>query len=209
MTSDRFDRRTHWQRVYETKDEDAVSWYQERPETSLELITRDGLPQTARIIDVGGGASRLVDALLDAGYRHLTILDIAETALDRARRRLGARAESVEWVVADITRWAPAEPFDVWHDRAVFHFLTDPADRTAYRAVLRTAVGPGGRVVIGTFAPDGPERCSGLPVMRYAPESLTAELGDGFRFLDSLTEDHRTPSGAIQRFQFSRFERVA
>ncbi|MFA7429878.1 MAG: methyltransferase domain-containing protein [Rhodospirillaceae bacterium] len=200
-------RHDHWQTVYSTKSDTAVSWFQERPETSLELVTAGGLPLDARIIDVGGGASRLVDALLDAGYSALTVLDIAPAALDAARARLGARADAVQWVAADITAWSPTTPFDAWHDRAVFHFLTDAADRAAYRAALTAGIRRGGRVIIGTFAPDGPEKCSGLPVMRYTPELLAAELGDNFALLDARQEDHATPSGAIQHFQFSVFAR--
>ncbi len=201
-------RHDHWQNVYITKDEDSVSWFQERPETSLALITRGGLPTDARIIDVGAGASRLVDALLAAGYANLTVLDIAPAALDQARARLGHRADGVQWVAADITAWMPPAPFDVWHDRAVFHFLTEAADRAAYRAALEAGVRPGGRAIIGTFAPDGPEKCSGLPVVRYSPEGLAAELGAGFRLIDSLTEAHHTPAGAVQHFQFSVFARL-
>jgi SAM-dependent methyltransferase len=200
-------RHDHWQTVYSTKSDTAVSWFQERPESSLALITAGGLPLDARIIDVGGGASRLVDALLDAGHSALTVLDIAPAALNAARARLGTRAEAVLWVAADITAWTPAAPFDVWHDRAVFHFLTDAADRAAYRAALAAGVKRGGRVIIGTFAPDGPEKCSGLPVVRYSPETLAAELGDDFALVDIRREDHATPSGAVQHFQFSVFAR--
>lgn len=202
------DRRDHWQTVYTTKDDAAVSWFQDRPQPSLGLITRGGLPMDARIVDVGAGASRLVDALLDAGYSALTVLDIAPAALDTARARLGDRGGAVTWVAADITAWTPPAPFDVWHDRAVFHFLTEAADRAAYRATLHAGVRPGGRVVIGTFAPDGPQKCSGLPVMRYSPDALAAELGDGFRLVDSLSEAHTTPGGAVQHFQFSVLHRV-
>lgn len=200
-------RHDHWQTVYSTKSDSAVSWFQERPETSLELVTTGNLPLDARIIDVGGGASRLVDALLDAGYSALTVLDIAPAALDAAGARLGARAEAVRWVTADITAWTPAAPFDVWHDRAVFHFLIDAADREAYRGALTAGVTPGGRVIIGTFAPDGPEKCSGLPVMRYSPEALAAELGNDFALVECRQEAHATPSGAVQHFQFSVFAR--
>lgn len=201
-------RQNHWQNVYTTKDEESVSWFQDRPEASLKLITRDGLPTDARIIDVGAGASRLVDALLAAGYANLTMLDIAPAALDQARARLGRHAETVEWVAADITAWTPPVAFDVWHDRAVFHFLTEASDRAAYRAALEAGVRPGGRAIIGTFAPDGPQKCSGLPVVRYSPEALAAELGAGFRLIDSLSETHHTPTGAVQHFQFSVLARL-
>ncbi len=199
------DLKDHWTRVYADKSEDEVSWFQERPETSLTLIDRANLLPEAAIVDVGGGSSRLVDCLLARDYRNLTVLDIAEAALDRARRRIGPNARSVTWIAADILDWQPPARFDLWHDRAVFHFLTEAEDRLAYRAQLERNLTPGGTVIIGTFAPDGPERCSGLPVVRYAPETLTAELGDAFIFEDCLEESHTTPAGRIQNFQFSRF----
>ncbi len=199
--------RTHLERIYSTKDESEVSWFQATPTTSLALITGNGLSLDSSIIDIGGGASRLIDALLDAGFFNVTVLDIAEAALERAMKRLGSRAPSVEWVVADITRWTPSERYDIWHDRAVFHFLTERKDRLAYRKALLKAVNPRGMAIFGTFALDGPEQCSGLPVMRYSPESLAEELDGDLRLLDSLMESHVTPGGALQRFQFSRFRR--
>lgn len=198
-------RKDHWERLYGTKKEDEVSWFQDEPKVSLALINQATAPRKASIIDVGGGHSRLVDHLLAAGYANVTVLDIAEAALAQARQRLGPRAIGIDWVVADITCWQPATAFDVWHDRAVFHFLTEPEDRAAYRKVLRRAVVPGGAVIIGTFAPEGPEMCSGLPVVRYAPLDLAAELGDDFQLIETAEESHRTPAGLIQRFQFSRF----
>ncbi|WP_300299993.1 trans-aconitate 2-methyltransferase [Ferrovibrio sp.] len=201
-------RQQHWQEVYSTKDEAEVSWFQDRPQTSLDLIAQTGLSPDASLIDIGGGASRLVDALLDAGWRDIAVLDIAGAALARAQARLGPRGASVDWIVADITTWQPRRRYDLWHDRAVFHFLTTAADRVAYKAALRAAVAPGGHVVIGSFAPDGPERCSGLPVQRYSPESLQAELGGDFLLQQALQEDHQTPAGRVQHFQFSRFRRV-
>jgi SAM-dependent methyltransferase len=202
------DRRAHWDGVYGRLAVDEVSWYQERPASSLRLVARTGKGAAATVIDVGGGASRLVDALLDAGFAQVGVLDVSETALAGARQRLGPRAARVRWIQADVTRWKPDRTWDVWHDRACFHFLVDPRDRAAYRAVLGAAVAPGGQVIIGTFAPDGPERCSGLPVVRYDAAALAAELGPAFRLVETLAEDHRTPSGKIQRFQYSRFERA-
>jgi SAM-dependent methyltransferase len=199
--------RDHWETVYQQKREDEVSWYQVRPATSLELLARTGVGRDARIVDLGGGASCLVDALLDSGFQHVTVVDIAAAALERARRRLGARASSVTWVPSDVAAWTPDTAFDVWHDRAVFHFMVRPGDRNAYIGTLRRALRPGGHAVIGTFASDGPERCSGLPVQRYEPETLAAELGTDFRLVDSAREEHVTPGGNIQRFQFSRFVR--
>jgi SAM-dependent methyltransferase len=199
--------REHWEGVYAGKAEDEVSWYQARPGVSLQLVTRAAAEAGGRIVDVGGGASRLVDALLDRGLEHLTVLDLAAGALEKARQRLGARASAVTWVVGDVTTWDPGTSFDVWHDRAVFHFMVSPEDREAYRAVLRRALRAGGQAVVGTFAPDGPERCSGLPVARYDPERLAAELGPDFRLVETLREDHVTPAGKVQAFQFSRLVR--
>jgi SAM-dependent methyltransferase len=199
--------RDHWQNVYEQKGEDDVSWFQARPDISLALVMRTGVGRDARIVDVGGGASRLVDALLDSGVSGMTVVDIAAAALERARSRLGPRASAVTWVTSDVAHWKPDSTFDVWHDRAVFHFMVREDDRETYVATLRRALRPGGHAIIGTFASDGPERCSGLPVRRYEPETLAAELGTGFQLVDSVRDEHMTPGGKIQRFQFSRFVR--
>jgi ubiquinone/menaquinone biosynthesis C-methylase UbiE len=199
-------RKTHWEGVYSTKSPEAVSWYQPRAGLSLELIRRTGIDRPARIIDVGGGASVLVDDLLGAGYRDLTVLDISAEALARARARLGSRAGEVAWVEADVVEAGlPAATFDLWHDRAVFHFLLEAGDRQAYVRTLRRVLRPGGHAIIATFAEDGPERCSGLPVQRYSPQQLHAQLGEGFTLLAHEREDHRTPGGAVQRFQYSLF----
>jgi SAM-dependent methyltransferase len=200
-------RQAHWDSVYSTKAPDEVSWHQARPGVSLELIERTGKGRDARIIDVGGGASRLVDALLDEGFERVTVLDISPEALARARERLGDRARRVTWETADVSRWKSPATYDIWHDRAVFHFLVEPEDRRSYREAMAAALPRGGQAIIGTFASDGPERCSGLPVARYEPETLAAELGPGFRLVESTHEDHRTPTGKVQRFQFSRFVR--
>ncbi len=200
-------RREHWERIYGEKREDEVSWFQARPTTSLELVARTGVGPDARIVDVGGGASRLVDALLEAGYRHVVVVDIAAGALEAARARLGASASRVTWVTSDVAAWEAGAPFDLWHDRAVFHFMVSPEDRRAYRAALLRTLAPGGHAIVGTFAPDGPERCSGLPVLRYDPDALAAELGADLRLVESVREDHVTPGGKVQRFQFSRFVR--
>jgi len=200
--------RAHWDAIYATKAPDEVSWYQARPETSLGLIARTGKGPQASIVDVGGGASRLADLLLDAGYQRLTVLDLSPVALERARARLGRRASLVTWAVEDVTAWAPVGQFDVWHDRAVFHFLVGPEHRRAYLAAMAAALRREGQAILGTFAADGPERCSGLPVARYEPESLAAELGPWLRLVESLHEEHLTPAGKVQRFQFSRFVRA-
>ena len=199
------DRQTHWESVYTTKGEKEVSWFQERPEISLEFIAATGAGPNSAIVDIGGGASRLVDALLDDGYRKLTVLDLSKAALAASHERLGLRGERVTWVAADVTTWRPSEHYDVWHDRAAFHFLTDEKDRHAYVLRLEQALREGGEAIIGTFALNGPERCSGLPVMRYDSSGLTAVLGPKFRLLASREEEHRTPWGASQVFQFSRF----
>lgn len=201
------DRHSHWQTVYEDKGETEVSWFQEHPASSLALIRDSGLGTGARIIDIGGGASRLVDHLVDQGFRSIAVLDIAPAALERARHRLGEPAAQVEWLVADVTGWMPSTHFDLWHDRAVFHFLIDPADRAAYATAMAAAVPKGGQAIIGTFALDGPERCSGLPIRRYDADGLAAEFARHFEPIAAMTEDHLTPAGKVQRFQFCRLRR--
>jgi 2-polyprenyl-3-methyl-5-hydroxy-6-metoxy-1,4-benzoquinol methylase len=201
-------RQAHWQRVYKEKGENQVSWFQERPTISLELIEAAGLDRSSAIIEIGGGASRLVDVLGETGYRDLTVLDVSESAVSIAKMRLGERAAMVKWIVADVTQWQPTRSYDLWHDRAAFHFLTDESDRTAYIDRLTKAVRPGGHAIIGTFALDGPERCSGLPVVRYDATQLSATLTPAFALVDMRRDDHKTPWGAIQHFQFSVFRRV-
>jgi 2-polyprenyl-3-methyl-5-hydroxy-6-metoxy-1,4-benzoquinol methylase len=203
------DRASHWETVYLTKAETEVSWFQENPAISLRMIRDAKASPDSRIIDIGGGASRLAGALLDEGFHGLTVLDISAAALETAKTRLGAAGAKVEWIVADVTKWTPSStPYDIWHDRAAFHFLTEAADRDAYVERLRSAVAPGGQVIIGTFAPDGPERCSGLPVQRYDSSGLADLLGPAFVLADSVSEAHRTPWGTTQHFQFSRFRRT-
>ena len=201
------DRTTHWDNVYATKGEAEVSWFQDSPAISLEMIRAAHPDHHAAIIDVGGGTSRLVDALLQDGYRDIAVLDLSANALDAAKKRIGAAASAVDWIVADATTWQPVKTYDVWHDRAAFHFLTDPRDRIAYVGRLRTAVASGGHVIIATFAPDGPEKCSGLPVQRHDSASLAAELGPGFDLVETRSQIHRTPWQSTQAFQFSRFRR--
>ncbi|HUC52234.1 MAG TPA: class I SAM-dependent methyltransferase [Xanthobacteraceae bacterium] len=203
------DRRTHWENVYHTKSERAVSWFQETPAISLDLIRATGVTADAAIIDVGGGASRLADALLGDGFRAVTVLDVSDAALETSRTRIGPAGAMIKWIAADVTAWTPAASYDVWHDRAAFHFLTERKDRTAYAERVLRAVRPGGHVVIGTFALDGPERCSGLPVMRHDAASLGRMLGPQFDLVESRSHAHNTPMGTIQRFQFSRFRRSA
>jgi SAM-dependent methyltransferase len=203
------DRQAHWDNVYRTKREDEVSWFQASPTVSLDLIHAAGIARNGSIIDVGGGASRLVDALLDEGFTDLSVLDLSDESMAKAKGRLGARAKSVTWIVADATRWEPTRTYDLWHDRAAFHFLTAPEDRAAYAERLLRAVRPSGQVIIGTFAPDGPERCSGLPVVRHDAESIGNVLGPSFELIDTRRHDHQTPMGGSQKFQFSRFRRVS
>lgn len=201
--------KAHWDEIYASRPDDSLSWYQQGGGLSLEWIRQIGLSPSAGIIDVGGGTSRLVDELLTAGYDDLTVLDLSRQALETARTRLGDAGGKVSWLAQDITEAAlPPARFDLWHDRAVFHFLTTAPDREAYAARLRRSLRPGGRVIMATFAESGPDRCSGLPVMRYGPESLRAALGgDDLRLLRYATEHHTTPSGAVQHFNFCLFER--
>lgn len=202
------DRTQHWQQVYTTKHENEVSWFQERPDVSLAMIEAAGATRDSAIIDVGGGESHLVDWLLKDGYRALAVLDVSAAALQIDRQRLGSASADVDWIEADVTTWRPQRQYDIWHDRAAFHFLTEPADRAAYIERLRQALRPAGQVIIGTFALDGPEKCSGLPVQRYDARSLADTLGSDFRLLETRNEIHRTPWQSTQSFQFSRFERV-
>ena len=193
----------HWEQVYVTTAVDEVSWFQAHANRSLRLIQATGVPFSASVIDVGGGASRLVDDLLQAGYSALTVLDISATALAAAKGRLGSRSSEVRWLEADVLELSLLpRSCDVWHDRAVFHFLTSPAERRAYVAAVLHAVKPGGNVIIATFAEDGPNECSGLSVMRYSAAQLHAEFGPGFTLVHHEREAHRTPAGKVQHFVY-------
>jgi SAM-dependent methyltransferase len=200
-------RQAHWQNVYTKKSENEVSWFQENPAPSLELIAQVGATSTSAIIDIGGGASRLVDNLVELDFENITVLDLSEAALEAAKDRLGGRAARVQWIVADATVWEPREAYDIWHDRAAFHFLTEERDRAAYIARLEGALKVGGHAIIATFALDGPERCSGLAVVRYDPASLGQTLGRTFQLVDTRQHAHATPWGSNQSFQFSVFRR--
>ena len=208
MSDPKLDRTAHWQAVYTSKSENEVSWFQENPSTSLRLIKDAKASADSAIIDVGGGAARLVDALVAQGFRSIAVLDISAAALEAAKARLGPGSAGVEWIVADVTKWRPARIYDIWHDRAAFHFLTEAADRDAYVDRLKSATALGSQVIIGTFALDGPEKCSGLSVQRHDAKSLAEALGPSFALADNFSEAHHTPWGAIQHFQFSRFRRV-
>jgi SAM-dependent methyltransferase len=198
-------RQAHWEGVYTKKGESEVSWFQENPAPSLELIAHVGATPASAIIDVGGGASRLVDNLVERGFKDITVLDLSEAALEAAKGRLGGPAVGVHWIVADATVWEPLKAYDIWHDRAAFHFLTEDRDRSAYVVRLEHALKVGGYAIIATFALDGPERCSGLPVMRYDPVSLGQTLGRAFQLVDARRHTHATPWGSDQSFQFSVF----
>ena len=193
--------KTHWEHIYETKAPTQVSWYQEHAQFSLQYIQNAGIRKTDDIIDVGGGASTLVDDLITDGFQNISVLDVSGIALELARQRLGAKASVVNWIEADITLAdLPYQAYDLWHDRAVFHFLTQAAERQRYVEVVRHSVRKGGHVIVATFAPDGPERCSGLEVVRYSPESLHGEFGEYFEVVNNARETHHTPFGTEQKF---------
>lgn len=200
-------KKDHWENIYLTKQPGEVSWTQEVPRTSLDFIHSFQLPKTARIIDIGGGDSKLVDFLLDENFENITILDISAQALERARQRLGDKADKVKWVVQDITEFEPETVFDCWHDRATFHFLTTKEQVSKYLATARLSIGKSAYAVIGTFSENGPEKCSGLPIKQYSEEVLTKELKNGFEKIKCVTEDHNTPFNTVQNFLFCSFKR--
>jgi len=195
----------HWETVYETKNPDQVSWTQEKPTTSLDFIHSFGLTKTAKIIDIGGGDSKLVDYLLDEGFENITVLDISAKALEKSQKRLGDKAKNVNWVVSDITEFETNTTFDVWHDRATFHFLTTAEQVEKYMETARKSVK--GFLTIGTFSENGPTKCSGLEIKQYSEENLTAELNNGFDKIRCVTEDHTTPFDTTQNFLFCSFKR--
>ena len=201
-------RRAHWENVYENKGEREVSWFQESPAPSLDLIALTGATTSSAIVDIGGGASRLVDALLAAGHQDVTVLDLSTAALAAARERLGRDADRAKWIVADVTAWRPETRYDVWHDRAAFHFLNAPQEQAAYMEGLRQGLNVGGYAIIGTFALDGPEKCSGLPVTRHSADTIGALLGSKFALRDTRRHRHKTPWESVQNFQFSTFLRI-
>ncbi len=202
--------REHWNKVYAGREDSALTWHEDAPETALEIIRARLAPGQA-VIDVGGGTSRLAESLVAEGYGPVSVLDLSQQALARNRARMGENGRQVSWIAADVTTWEPDRTYALWHDRAVFHFLTDPADRAAYVARMARALAPGGLALISTFADDGPEKCSGLPVQRYAPQELADELErhapGQFVPLHARRHDHRTPAGNIQKFQTSLFRR--
>lgn len=199
---------THWEVVYRSRSAQAVSWYRPHLDVSLALLRQAGLEASSRLVDVGGGASTLVDDLLVLGLTDITVLDLSQTALDVARERLGMRGKTVRWIAGDLLEagFAPAA-FDLWHDRAVLHFLTSPEETARYAAQVMRALRPGGHAVIGGFAPEGPERCSGLPVARRSPADIASVLGPAFCLVDESTERHTTPAGTAQTFAYALLER--
>ena len=198
-------RKNHWETIYETKNPDQVSWTQEVPRTSLDFIASFGVTKTSKIIDIGGGDSKLVDYLLDNGFENITVLDISAKALDKAKNRLGDKAKKVNWVVSDITEFEPSIAFDIWHDRATFHFLTTTEQVSKYMSIARKSVN--GFMTIGTFSENGPTKCSGLEIKQYTEQTLTDELKNGFDKIRCVTEDHITPFNTTQNFLFCSFKR--
>ena len=198
---------SHWSKVWTKYQESEVSWFQESPSLSLDLVRHHAAEKNVRILDVGAGSSHLVDALLADGFGRVGVLDIAAPALEIARDRLGSRASSVDWIVSDVAAYEPSQPWDVWHDRAVFHFLVNRGDQEAYVRTLQRSLVPFGIVVIATFGLDGPKKCSGLDVRRHSPETLGESFGPGFVLLESRVEVHRTPDGTDQQFIYCAFRR--
>ena len=199
------DRKKHWERIYQDKSPLEVSWYQQKPSLSLQLIKNTGVDSNAAIIDIGGGASTLVDNLNEYGYTNISVLDISSNALTHAQRRLGSHGERIKWIVADITSFNTSVKYDVWHDRAVFHFLTEHSDRQKYVSVLQRSLKPNGHLIMAAFAIGGPTKCSGLDIVQYDSNKLQAELGDTFELVEQADEVHQTPSGGEQQFGYFRY----
>lgn len=198
--------KNHWEKVYQTKTPDEVSWTQEKPQTSLDLINSCALGKEAKIIDIGGGDSTLVDFLLNEGYQNITVLDISAKALERAQKRLGSQAEKVTWIEADVTEFEPKETYDIWHDRAAFHFLTQQEHIRKYLQITKESVA--GYMILGTFSINGPKKCSGLDIQQYDEQSITSLFKENFEKLSCFTEDHTTPFNTIQNFIFCRFRKL-
>ena len=199
------DKKKHWETVYETKNPDQVSWTQDIPKTSLEFIRSFQLKKTAKIIDIGGGESKLVDYLLNEGFENISVLDISSKSLEKTKNRLGEKAKKVNWIVSDILEFKPNTTYDVWHDRATFHFLTKPDQIKKYIKIAKISVN--GFITIGTFSKNGPKKCSGLDIKQYNENELTLEFKDGFKKIECLTEDHLTPFKTLQNFIFCSFKR--
>jgi 2-polyprenyl-3-methyl-5-hydroxy-6-metoxy-1,4-benzoquinol methylase len=203
------DRKSHWEKIYQTKDLKEVSWYQPTPTTSLEFLKQFNVPVTAKIIDVGGGDSLLVDHLLNLGYQNITVLDISEAAIEKAKLRLGSKALKVKWIVADAANFKPTEQYDFWHDRAAFHFLTNEHDINNYINTIQNFIKPNAILVIGTFSEQGPEKCSGIEIKQYSETSMTSRLKNFFEKIKCISVDHITPFNTVQNFIFCSFRKTA
>lgn len=204
-----FDRKKHWENIYQTKELKDFSWFQPTPETSLDFFKQFNVPTTAKVIDIGGGDSFLVDHLLDLGYQDISVLDISAAAIDRAKQRLGDRATKVKWIVADASTFKPTEQYDFWHDRAAFHFLTQEQEITNYIDTIQKSIKPTGVLVIGTFSEQGPKKCSGIEIKQYSETTMTDRLKKFFEKVKCITVDHRTPFDTIQNFIFCSFKKLA
>jgi SAM-dependent methyltransferase len=204
-----FDRKKHWDDIYQKRCVDEVSWYQQSPATSLQFVEQFNLPRTAKIIDVGGGESFFVDYLLDFGYLDITVLDISKYAIDKAKLRLGEKGERVKWIVSDITDFVTSEKYDLWHDRAAFHFLTDDDEIEKYIEHAKSSIKLTGYLVIGTFSEQGPEKCSGIYIKQYSQQSMTDRLKNFFKTIKCISVDHKTPFDTIQNFIFCSFKRLS
>jgi SAM-dependent methyltransferase len=202
-----FDRQKHWEEIYQTKELKNVSWFQEKPETSLSFFEKWNVPLTAKVIDIGGGDSFLVDYLLDLGYQDISVLDISASAIERAKQRLGNRAQLVKWIVSDITTFQSTEKYDFWHDRAAFHFLVNEEDLSNYIDIAHKSLNPSGILVIGTFSEQGPKKCSGIEIRQYSETSLSGRFKSAFEKMDCITVDHKTPFDTIQNFVFCSFRK--
>lgn len=201
-------RKEHWENIYQTKELTEVSWYQPTPTTSLDFFSKFNVPKIAKIIDVGGGDSFLVDHLLELGYQDITVFDISAAAIERAKQRLGTRASEVKWIIEDASNFSPTEQYDFWHDRAAFHFLTNEQEISSYIETAHRNITPNGILVIGTFSEQGPTKCSGIDIKQYSEATMTERFKNHFHRIDSIKTDHLTPSGSIQNFVFCSFRKL-
>ena len=205
---EKFDRKQHWDHIYQTRELKDVSWFEPTPETSLEFFKQFNVPLTAKVIDIGGGDSLLVDHLLNLGYQDISVLDISSAAINKARKRLGIRANKVKWIIADAATFKPVEKYDFWHDRAAFHFLTNEQEISDYLETAQQNINPKGVLVIGTFSDQGPEKCSGITIKQYSESSMTDRLKTFFEKIKCITVDHRTPFDTLQNFVFCSFRKL-
>jgi len=201
-------RKKHWEDIYQNKRTDKVSWFQQKPATSLDFVKQYNLDKSAKIIDVGGGDSFFIDHLIDLGYQDITVLDISKSAIEKVKKRLGNKSEVVKWIVTDVTDFRTDERYDLWHDRAAFHFLTDPTDINKYINTIRSNVKPDGYLVVGTFSEQGPEKCSGIEITQYSEQTMSKLLKGIFKKIKCITIDHKTPFNTIQNFIFCSFRRL-